>query len=858
MMKLFTITHNRIFIVIPIITMVLCVSKSEAQQDTLYYNLNWAETIKDSAAFFRPPVKKEKDLFRIEDYYISGQLQMSGLSKSWDKTIWHGEVSWYNENGKLYQRGHYDNNKLNGEFITFLGDKKLVATYENNYFTEGAMNRSQTNNSYYTEIKNDTIKEIIYGNDINGIRYENYRKVKGMTFLSKYYDKEGELIGEKKELDNGYFKGIEVFYYYNPMRVRQMRYHPYDRFLGETVYYPNGQLRTKFEMEPDYKKIFYSIDGSELSSITYELKNDYLKPLDGTEVYFSYSYKEEDADKITSLRTYDNGELIKEEILYDNGSLKSITTYKDNAKQLQISYNEKGDEVAKMTYQNYYPFDGTEIIGDKEATYVNGELIKEISYYPNTKIIFSEKNQEKESYYDKQGELLGVLNIDYQNNYAKPVSGERYYAGYNTDISSIESYVNGHMKSRTSIYGKLLGKEKVLEFKRTEYYEDNGYNKLREVIYYSNGTKQSDIVYKGYDKVSGTFYNDEGKLIGTYDYLKKNGTLIEFFPESNIISLIKEENNGVVSKLKHYDYGPYKRYEDVEPILIEEIDIACCSKSYKRNGDVFAEAIYKNGEPWQGEIYDAKTKTKYTIEEGKRNGKYRVYDYSQEFILEEGEFINDKREGLVKLYNYNGKLQAIQAYGNDVLNGKTSYYGEDEKRIATLIYKDGNPFEGTKIIASGYKKAPIEETYNNGVLTQRIANNEDGKRISKYKDGNEVQTIAYHKDSDKKRLSYTIDNYYIDGEVIRYDKNGNVQNKAVFKNNKLESGVVFITSRDTYDKRVAYVILNKEKDKLKVTMLNHDNNIVFFAEESLEHGYSSKYINKLNLYIDNLTPDSLY
>jgi len=130
--------------------------------------------------------------------------------------------------------------------------------------------------------------------------------------------------------------------------------------------------------------------------------------------------------------------------------------------------------------------------------------------------------------------------------------------------------------------------------------------------------------------------------------------------------------------------------------------------------------------------------------------------------------------------------------------------------------------------------------------------------VSQYKDGKEAQTTAYHKGTDKKRLSYTVENYYINGEVIRYDLEGKEQHRALFKNNKLESGVVYLTSRDTYDKRVAYVIVKKDNNKLSVTMRNNEDKVLFFAEEEIEKGYSSKYINKLNLYIDNLSPESLY
>ncbi|WP_299119686.1 hypothetical protein [uncultured Winogradskyella sp.] len=832
--------------------------KAQSQQDTLYYNLNWKETVKDSAAFFRPPVKKEGDLFRVEDYYASGQLQMSGLSKKADRSVWQGKVSWYTEDGKLSQEGNYVNSRLDGEFVTFYNTEKLVAMYKDGRLVGGTQYRNQLRNNYYTEIKNDTIIEIIFDKDINGVRYENYSKVNKGRFLSKYYDEKGELIGELKILDNGYTKGEEVFYYYEPMRIRQIRYYPFERLLGETVYYPNRQIRTEFEYEPDYKKTFYSNEGIELGSVTYLMDYDYLKPNNGTEYFFSYGYKDTEPNTVVSLRTYNDSKLVKEELRYTDGKVKSVTTYKDNVKELQISYNEKGEEIARMVYQNYYPLTGTEITGNKKATYKDGELIKETNYYSNTKIVFSEVTKEKETYFDKKGNVLGTLEIDYQNKYAKPIKGKRFYAGYDSDISSIETYNKGFLKERTTFRTKLKSEKEKVDYKRTEYYEDNGYNKIRAIDYYSNGSKQSDIEYKGYDKMLGKFYNEKDELIGNYDYVAKDGTLYEFFPESDVISLVMTEVNGVVSKLKRYDYGPYRKYGDIDAVLMEEIDASCCSKSYNRNGDIFTEATYKDGKPWEGTIYDQPTKTKFTIKEGKRNGTYEVFDYNQEKIYEKGQFVNDKKEGIVKKYSYIGKLESIETYKNDKLNGETSYYDKDEKKISTLTYKNGDPFEGTKIVSSGYNKKPIEETYSNGIITKRISYDDNGKRVSKYKDGKETETIAYHENSDKKRLSYKVGNYYINGEVIRYDKNGKEQHRAMFKNNKLESGIVYLTSRDTYDKRVAYVILNKQEDKISVTMKNHEDNVVFFAEENLEKGYVSKYINKLNLYIDNLTPESLY
>lgn len=829
-----------------------------AQQDTIYYNIDWKETVKDSAAFFRPPVKKEGDLFRVEDYYISGQLQMSALSKNEYKALFHGKVTWYNEDGTVYQSGYYDNNRLDGEFVSYLNKKKLIAIYKDGYFIKGASNRGRGQGSFYTEIKNDTIIDIVYDGDINGIRYETYSVKKGSRFLSKYYDKKGELIAELIEAGNGNRSGAEVFYYYQPMRVKQISYYSFGQYLGETFFYRNGHVRTKFEQKPEFKKSYYTTEGEELGSVTYTLDNSYLKPKNGTEYHFSYSYKSGQEGVVVSTKTYKDAILIKDQLYYENGILKSVNTYNNNTKELQVSYNSKGEEIARITYKNYYPFTGTEIVGDKKSTYSEGELIKEVNYYPKTQIVFSEKTQESEIYFNKEGLVLGILDVEYQNKYAKPLNGKRFYPGYDTEISSIETFEDGYVIERTTYRAKILEDKTKQIYKRIEYYKSGTYDKIREVIYNSNGSKQSDITYKGYNKTLGKFYNEKDELIGTYDYTKKDGVLYEFFHESNEIQLIREEKNAELIKLKKYDYGLNRSYNQINPVLIEEIDVTCCSKSYSKDGQLFAEAIYKDGLPWDGTVYDSSSRIKLDIKNGVKDGVYVKYSYNQGQILEEGQYVDNKKDGIFKTYNYRGELLNTKTYKNDLLNGKAVYYNEKAEVISSLIFKDDKPFEGKKIIDTGYNTKPTEETFSKGFITKKVSYDENGKRISKYENGEEVETIAYYKDSDTKRLKYTLNKFYVNGEVIRYDESGKEQNKAIFKNNKLESGVVYISGSITYDNNVNYIILSKQTDKLTIKLIGHNGETIFFANENLKEGRSVNYINKLGIYLDNISPKSLY
>ena len=147
-----------------------------AQKDTLYYDANWKLTVSDSASFYRLPFKKEGDLFRVQDYFIDGTLQMNGTSTSAEKDIWQGEVTWYNKDGSIRQQGNYVNGRLDGEFVTKLNGEKLVAQFKNNRYVTGQQNISCGGGMYlYTRQKGDTIIATMYGESIKGLRYETYR-----------------------------------------------------------------------------------------------------------------------------------------------------------------------------------------------------------------------------------------------------------------------------------------------------------------------------------------------------------------------------------------------------------------------------------------------------------------------------------------------------------------------------------------------------------------------------------------------------------------------------------------------------------------------------------------------------------
>ena len=57
-------------------------------------------------------------------------------------------------------------------------------------------------------------------------------------------------------------------------------------------------------------------------------------------------------------------------------------------------------------------------------------------------------------------------------------------------------------------------------------------------------------------------------------------------------------------------------------------------------------------------------------------------------------FKNGKREGVLKRYNENGKLDEQVMYVNDLMNGQMKKYNDYGKLWATITYKNDNAVSG--------------------------------------------------------------------------------------------------------------------------------------------------------------------
>ncbi|MBK3517712.1 energy transducer TonB [Carboxylicivirga marina] len=105
-------------------------------QDTIvsYLDANWKKTKRDNAVYFRKAFKDETDLWHVKDFYINGNIQMSGCFTDKRLKKKQGYFEYFYENGTIRSYGKYDKNKREGEWKWYRkdGSKSSEERYKNN------------------------------------------------------------------------------------------------------------------------------------------------------------------------------------------------------------------------------------------------------------------------------------------------------------------------------------------------------------------------------------------------------------------------------------------------------------------------------------------------------------------------------------------------------------------------------------------------------------------------------------------------------------------------------------------------------------------------------------------------------
>lgn len=175
----------------------LLLPKLSLSQNLIYINSSGKTCIKNEAVFYRT-ITPFKKLYKFENYYISGKIQMVGFSVTKDSLFKVGKFTYLKEDGTNDTIVNYKNNIENGEYKLFYPANaiKEIGTYKNGlltgenfqYFENGKIKRI----SYFKKGKYNG--KMIYFNK-NGIKIGE-GQAKEDTWIGKWekYDDNGVFL----------------------------------------------------------------------------------------------------------------------------------------------------------------------------------------------------------------------------------------------------------------------------------------------------------------------------------------------------------------------------------------------------------------------------------------------------------------------------------------------------------------------------------------------------------------------------------------------------------------------------------------------------------------------------------------
>jgi len=199
--------------------------------------------------------------------------------------------------------------------------------------------------------------------------------------------------------------------------------------------------------------------------------------------------------------------------------------------------------------------------------------------------------------------------------------------------------------------------------------------------------------------------------------------------------------------------------------------------------------------------------------------------FASEQVIEEGDYLSNKKQGLWKRYYSNGKIQSEITYKDNIPNGPYSTY-----------YPSGiNEEKGTW---SYNKNIGIFARYHsNGAKSQAFVFDDNGVRNG--------QQFYYHENG-KTELEVYIRNGMEEGIMRRYYANGDIQETKDYTGGKLKEGSIqeftMVTKQVQVKEEIA--VANKQsssvsEDKPNISVFNHTGDNILYNKDRLisQKGY---------------------
>jgi antitoxin component YwqK of YwqJK toxin-antitoxin module len=846
----------------------------KAQTDTIFFDAYWQKISRDSASFFRPAPKPQANGFLIKDYYKSGALQMEGLTLSLPEDAFDGEVTWYYENGKVSQKSVYVKGSREGQTVAFdidgselsNGNFKNGEPYNGSFFQSSEL--YNTINYYDEGFLSRQVSTAKPGT--TKTRVEGFYEQGHLKEIS-FYNQLGNFIGKATGFDeeNNTTTGLKAEFFFNPMVVASTVQVKDNVIVSPyTGYYIDGNVKTiKYhnqEGEP-VRLIFFDSNGHACDSVFF--KEGEISHGVNYEYFNSY-YDAAKCDLVQHISSYKNGQRNGAfKTFYPNGLIASETTYADDEMiGPMISYDSLGKQKYTLSYNEGSPWEGMLLSESSLKTYKEGRLVTEVNYWPKGKIMSIFNEQTGTITYDTTGKEIARLELKD----GEPFNGKFVlFNGY--DISNELIYKNGE-KTIEAYYYKGLVTDK------TEY---NGIEKINSQ-YYSNGKLKREAKYIDGSEREVSCYAPDGKLLGkfTTNALGEMSGTQCIFDDNNQLSNLNEYRNNQIIRKKTFLNGT----------LVEDIDYSGNAVFYNAaDGKKYACRL-KNGLPYEGFFveYDGfyntiKRISQYSkgILNGDRSEFIYRYEKSRNEISKIDHYVMGEKTGISREFCDSILIKSV-TYRNGIMDGETKYFDKNGNLLATIEYRNDEPFNGKKIefdydynISSecSYKDGVIDgelnyyseyqltssEIYANGVLQKLITTEKglpkyrllykdgepfegtrkDYEGVSTFKNGKLIETRTlndegqlqsfqiyqrdssiltdYYKNGATRSIIHFINNLK-EGEAVTYHENGAIWAKGEYKNDLPVSGrFIFFNADQDSNSWFEVSISNKEYIATQIT-----------------------------------------
>ncbi len=685
------------------------------------------------------------------------------------------------------------------------------------------------------------------GYSVSLIAHVNEQNQEIQGYSERYYD-DGSLQSTGFYNDEGQIEGEKLIFYPDG-RLKDRTYYKKGMIQDSSIVYTKLGIIESFYPVKDEKIdgpiIHYDISGAISSTIPFKnekvegVKRAYysngklsyeLPYVNGLAhgIYKSYDY----FGNLEEVAVYKDDKLNgSDTIFYPNGKIKISQTFLDGAREgVYTKYFEDGTLNERSNFkkgvvvgllEEYRP---DKTLAVKKEFDTDGNLTGIYTEYYRTGEKFVEydyKNGNITAYrfFDKQGKIIGegkrkFSNFDFVGLHengqinAKGIYGNKLHQGkwefYNKNgiLISEKNFNEGNYEGKTTTYHNNGA------VKSKEFYKDDKDWGLYEKFNASGILIKSGYFLDGQGVGSWSEYFDNGTLKEKYfaEDNKRNGFTHTYAPDGKIHSLYRYET-GLITE--QYFYNP--QGEITDSIYFKNGSGQVVRHGGSKNSILYQYAIVNNHMEGEYVAYNSneKVEIKGQYYMGEREGLWSYY-FTNGKLKTQGEYHNGKKQGVWKAFHENGQLKTEQTFVKGLNEGAYKAYYDNGKMEFERIYKN-DEIDGEAKYYSYDGMYDHSRYYDEGWLMSYSYQAEKG--VHKQKIEKETGTInTYFKNGNPAR-KFTIENGWLQKELIRYYSNGKVYQKMVMLNDNYhgESKEYYIDGKIKIESNYAYDALEGVK-----------------------------------------------